>query len=56
MTADGAIVATFTLNVRLDADGVERQGWDIEGALTHETLLGRLEIVKAQLVAEVLDE
>lgn len=51
-----AIVATFTLNVLMDEDGRERQEWDLDGAITHEALLGRLEIVRTQVVAEVLDE
>lgn len=51
-----AIVATFTLNVLMDEDGTERQEWELEGGITHEALLGRLEIVRSQLIQEVLDE
>lgn len=43
----GAVVATFTLRFLMDPDGVERQEWDLDGKVTHETLLGHLEIVKA---------
>lgn len=51
-----AIVATFTLNVLMTEEGVEDQEWQLDGAITHEALMGRLEIVKAQLIAEALDE
>lgn len=51
-----AIVATFTLNVVMTPEGEERQEWDLDGAITHEALLGRLDIVRAQIVAEVLDD
>lgn len=51
-----AIAATFTLNVLMDEHGEERQEWELDGAITHEALLGRLDIVRAQIVQEALDE